>query len=75
MQGKPPQELNPTEGNGFFGSPVAVVFGDENNIAISNVQNPLVGNGYPVGVLPQVPDNMFISPSQGEVAARKECGG
>ena len=59
MHGKPSQELNPIEGNGLFDGPLAVIFGNESNFTIGNVQNTLVGNGYPVGVLPQVFNHMI----------------
>ena len=54
MHGKTPQELHPVQGNRLFDGPVAVVFGNEGHPASGNIQDPLVGNSYPVGVLAQV---------------------
>jgi len=58
MHGKASQELHPIEGNGLFDGPVAVIFGQEGYPSIGNVQDALVGNGHPVGVLAQVPDHV-----------------
>jgi surface antigen len=59
VQGKASEELNAIHGKRLFDGPVAVIFGNEGYFSISNVQDALVGDGYPVGVLPQVFYNML----------------
>ncbi|GET35247.1 hypothetical protein PbJCM13498_41100 [Prolixibacter bellariivorans] len=54
VHGKPSQELNSIECDGLFDGPVAVIFGNESYFTIGNVQDALIGNGHPVGVLSQV---------------------
>ena len=51
MQGKTSQELHPVHGNRFFDSPVTIIFGNESHLSSGNIQDPLVGDGYPMGVL------------------------
>ena len=50
VQSKTAQELNAIEGYRFFYSPVAVIFGNECDITIGNIEDALVCNGHPVCV-------------------------
>ena len=59
VQGKASEELNPVKGNRFFDSPVTIILCQEGYPATGNIQDTLVGNGYPVGVLAQVPDHVL----------------
>ena len=45
MLNKAAQNLRAIEGNRFFHSPVAVIFGDERDFFFVNIQDALVGNG------------------------------
>lgn len=54
MLDKAAQELRTIEGNRFFNRPVAIIFGDERDFSIGNIQDALVGNGHAMGVLAQV---------------------
>ncbi len=44
MLNKAAQKLRAIEGNRFFNRPVAVIFGDEHDFPIGNIQDALVGN-------------------------------
>src|SRR5665811_658663 len=35
------------------------IFGDKSDVCPVHAKNAIVANGHPMGVLPQVPDNMF----------------
>ncbi len=51
MHGKASQKLNSIQCNWLFNSSIPVIFGDEFDFAIGDVQNALVCDGYPMGVL------------------------
>ncbi len=54
MHTEPPEELNPFHVYWFFFGFVAVVFSNEFDMCIRNIQYALVCNGNPVRVLPKV---------------------
>ena len=54
VQGKPSQEFDPTECNRLFNSPVTIIFCNKGYFTAGNIQDALVGNGYPMGILSQV---------------------
>jgi len=54
MQREAAQELNATRGNRFLHGPVPLIFGNDGYLSIRYIQDPLVGYGYPVGILAQV---------------------
>jgi len=59
VQGKASEEFNPIKGNRLFDSPVAVILCQKGHLPVGDVQDSLVGNGYPVGILAQVSDHML----------------
>ncbi len=73
MQYKPSQELDAIDGNGLFDGPVPIILCQEGYPATGNIQDALVGNGYPVGVLAQVPDHV-LSACQGRFAVNHPFG-
>lgn len=58
VQGKASEEFNPVKGNRLFNGPVPIILCQEGYPATGNIQDALIGNGYPVGVLPQVSDHV-----------------
>ena len=54
VQGIPSQEFDPTECNRLFNSPATIIFCNKGYYTACNIQDALVGNGYPMGILSQV---------------------
>ena len=61
MQNKASQELYPIEGNGLFDGSVSVIFRHKGHLSMGDTHDPLIGDGYPVGVLSQILDHMLSS--------------
>ena len=61
MHGEAAQKFHSIHGNRFFNGSIPVIFCNEGHLTASNIQNALIGNGHPVGILPQVFYHMFSS--------------
>ena len=53
VQGKPSQEFNLIKSDRLFDRPVTIIFCNKGYFTAGNIQDALVGNGYPMGILPQ----------------------
>ena len=63
MHREPAQELHSIKGNRLFNCPVTVIFGNEGDFTPRNIQDALIGNSHPMGILPQVFNHM-VCPCQ-----------
>jgi hypothetical protein len=59
MQAKPVQELHPLQRYGSLPGSIGVILVHKGYLMFIDTGDPLVCNGYPVGILSQVPDHML----------------
>jgi hypothetical protein len=59
MLGKPSQELNAIECNGFPDGPVAIIFGNKSYFVTGDIQDAVIADCHAMGVLSQVSNHVF----------------
>jgi len=59
MQAETPEKFHPAQCHRFLLRFISIVFCNKCYMSVGNVQYPLIGDGYHVGVLTQIFDYMF----------------